>query len=63
MRQNVMDAVLLEALERRIADDPHDEDLRRCYALAHGAINFDSLSMEKQEALLAEIAEAIEPEV
>jgi hypothetical protein len=56
MDQNVMDAAMLEMMERQIKDRPDDEDLVRLYALVRNAINFNSLTPEKQEAVEAELA-------
>jgi hypothetical protein len=55
MKQNVMDAAVLELLERQIKESPEDEGLKRLYAVVHGAIRFNGLTREKQEAIEEEL--------
>ena len=55
--QNIMDAAVLEILERKIKQYPNDEDLKRLYSVTYNAIHFDELTKEKKEAVVEEAKE------
>ena len=52
---NVLDAAILEMLERQITANPDDPELKRLYACVHSAIHFKNLPIERQEAVEAEL--------